>query len=702
MKRQGAGRGAIGAISMLAFGFLPFGALAQGLEARKMPGLSSYGVPGHIDMPSAFSLPDGNFAFTFNQFGPEIRRGTTAFQITPRLLGVFRYSYLGTYFDGTSSLYDRSFDLRYQISRENLAGWRPAVAVGLQDFGGTGIFSGEYLVASKHFGPKVTASAGIGWGRFGSYGSFRNPLSFLSDGFDNRGGFAGNINDTGSVRFDSFFRGDAALFLGMDWQASDQLKFSVEYSSDAMRQEISRMGYQHKTPINIGAEYTFRNQDTLALSLMHGAEVALSYSISLDPARPINPSGAEPAGPAISAGRAGPIPDREEIRKALADQGIALAGFEVEGNTATAAISNRRWGRTAQAWGRSVRVLSQSLPPEVENFRLHSMERGIAVRDVTFSRADLAELEFAPDGAWQTWARAELVDPGVMPDPRVDMTSSRSLTFSPYLENSFFDPDDPLRADTGVQMTGEWSPTPGIYFSSAIRQKVIGTMDQSTRRSTSVLPRVRSNSALYSKVDGPRLAYATAEWFARPGSDLYSRVTAGVLERMFAGVSGELLWAPVDQRYALGIELNRVRQRDYEGGLGFFDYEVSTGHASLYYDFGEGYLGQLDAGRYLAGDWGGTVTMTRRFGNGFEVGAFFSLTDVGFEAFGEGSFDKGIFITVPLSYITGRATRQQATQTIRPILRDGGARLSVRSRLYDLTQPNREASSGEGWGRFWR
>ncbi len=693
-------------------------------DPRRMPGLSSYGVPGHIDMPSAWAMPDGSFAFTFNQFGPDIRRATMAFQITPRVTGVFRYSYIDNYSSNFGALYDRSFDLRYQILTENPDGWRPALSVGLQDFGGTGIFSAEYLVASKTFGETVSASGGIGWGRFGSYGSFGNPLSILSDRFDDRGGFTG-IADTGRVGFDRFFRGDAAFFLALDWQATRRLQLSFEYSSDAMEQEVARMGYRHRTPVNLGMEYRFDNGGILGLSVLHGSEVALSYTLVLDPTRPSAPSGRESAPPAISRGSAatlaswgdisdnisGSSPQREALAEALSDQGIRLEGLSFAGDTATVAISNRQWPNTAQAWGRTARVLSAELPAEITRFRIRSMDRGMALKDVILTREDLEELEFAPDGAWQIYARADIrdvyslssADEGALPDPRLDLASQSSLLrLLPYTETALFDPDNPLRIDFGAELLGEWSPGNGLYFSGAIRQKLVGNLDTSTRISDSIQQHVRSDAPLYAKTTGPKLAFATAEWFSRPGPELYGRVSAGMFEKMFGGVSGEVLWAPVDRRYALGVELNYVKQRDYEGGLGFFDYDVLTGHASLYYNLGNGYLAQLDTGRYLAGDFGSTLTLTRRFGNGFEVGAFFTLTDISFDDFGEGSFDKGITISLPLAWVTGQPTQQRVGQVIRPIQRDGGARLSVRNRLYGLTRDETAAAQGTGWGRFWR
>jgi hypothetical protein len=171
---------------------------------------------------------------------------------------------------------------------------------------------------------------------------------------------------------------------------------------------------------------------------------------------------------------------------------------------------------------------------------------------------------------------------------------------------------------------------------------------------------------------------------------------------MYGGVSFEALWAPLDSRLALGAELNYARQREFDRLFEFRDYEVVTGHGSIYYDFGGAYHGQIDVGRYLAGDWGATFALAREFNNGFRIGGFFTLTDVPFEDFGEGSFDKGIRLDIPVSWFTGQPSTRRVTQVIRPVLRDGGARLQVRNRLYELTRPNRTVALAQRWGRYFR
>ncbi len=679
--------------------------------AQDGPGMSNYGLPGHIEMPSAFAMRDGTLAFTLSQTAYGVRRGTMSFQIAPRLTGSFRYSFLRDWQPDGTSLYDRSFDLRFQLATEDPGGWRPAVAVGLQDFGGTGVFSSEYLVASRHFGPDISASVGLGWGRLGSHGGFRNPLSLFSDGFESRPGFAG-MEETGQVGFDRFFRGDAAVFLAADWQVTAQMRLSLEYSSDGMKEEVARSGFRHRSPLNLGMEYRFASGGTAQLSLLSGSALVLGYTHFLNPRRQATPSGREPGPPPVLKGRPIPLRERESenfatLERALAQQGVALGGIEVAGDTAIVAISNLRWPAAAQAWGRTARVLSAELPSGVRIFRIRTHVRGMAMTEVVVTRSDLEELEYAPDGAWQVFVRAGISDAATLretgaPDPRFDPGRKLSFRLLPYAEPSFFDPDSPLRLDFGAELGVEWMPMQGFFLSGAIRQKIAGNLDGSTRASDSVLPHVRSDAWLYDKAAGPTIRYLVAEHFGRPAQDFYSRISFGLFEPMFGGASAELLWAPPDRRLALGAEVNWVRQRDLDGGFGFQDYSVATGHMSAYYDFGGGYFGQLDVGRYLAGDWGSTLTLNRRFGNGFEIGAFFTLTDAGFERFGEGSFDKGITFRIPVSLLTGQPQRDEAGLTIRPILRDGGARLSTPHRLYDLTREERAAAAGERWSRFWR
>jgi hypothetical protein len=707
------GRPWTGFFALSAFALLT----ATSALAQDGPTYSTYGTIGLIDMPTGEMPADGELAISVNRYNGVLRNSLT-FQIAPRLSGTFRYSIIDNYFGpgDDQELYDRSFDVSYQISQEG--DLTPGVVVGLRDFGGTGVLASEFVAVSKHLRPGLVVTGGIGWGRLGSYGSFDNPLGVINDGFETRPAGFDDIGDTGQVSFDTFFRGPAALFGGVEWRPSDRLAFKAEYSSDAYEREVEFAGFERRSPFNFAATYRMDNGVDLTGFALHGSEFGMMATLAFDPAKARFTSGREPAPPpvvpvsladqraAASWGDVQGAPLAARVGAALKVQGVELESLSITGSTATVRIRNSGYDAAPQALGRTARVLTATLPASVGTFRIVPLARGIPASAVTLRRADLEELELAPDGTWQSFARADIADAaGSRFDPAgapLRQYPDFNWNLRPYSQQAFFDPDAPVRADAGAQLSFGLDLAPGLILSGAVRQKLVGNLDESTRDSNSVIQRVRSDVVEYDRTEEAEISHLTGEYFFRPGPDLYGRVTAGYLERMYGGVSGELLWKPVESRLALGAELNYARQREFDSGLGFQDYDVVTGHASAYYDFGGGYLGQLDAGRYLAGDWGATFGLDREFGNGFTVGAFFTLTDVSFEDFGEGSFDKGIRISIPLSWLAGEPAQRGFGSVIRPTVRDGGARLDVRNRLYGLTRSYHGPELQDNWGRFWR
>ena len=97
-------------------------------------------------------------------------------------------------------------------------------------------------------------------------------------------------------------------------------------------------------------------------------------------------------------------------------------------------------------------------------------------------------------------------------------------------------------------------------------------------------------------------------------------------------------------------------------------------------------LFHLSVGKYLAGDKGVTFDASRYFNNGARIGFFFSRTNISAESFGEGSFDKGVYIKYPLHIFNkNRSSRSFSQYLYRPIQRDGAAKLEFSRRLFDLT-----------------
>lgn len=696
------------AVSVLLTG-VPAGLAAQ--ERSIAWGYNSFGVPGMIDMPTAFGRADGELGFTVSHFKKQTRN-TLTFQLTERLSGSFRYSILSDVRRDPGSAvqperYDRSFSLQYRFANEGR--YRPAMAIGINDIVGTGLYGGEYFVASKTFTPTIRATAGIGWGRLGSHNGFSNPLSsiFGSD-FDTRSSSDDGLG--GTFEADTWFRGDAAFFGGIEWQATDRWRLTAEYSSDAYLREDGA-AFDHKSPFNFGASYQYNDRLSLDLRYLYGSEVGVQFSYAINPKKSRFGSGLDNAPPPILPAARGRGPEAVALmspeftdiaRQALAEEGIALDGMKVDGKVLRVQVRNDRYGTSSQATGRTARILSRIAPARIKNFDIRLAAEGMPVTSVILRRDDLERLEFHPVAPDLLRVNTQIVDATESLPPIEERYPAFTYGIEPYITPSFFDPDEPLRADAGLALSGRYEPRRGLVLSGRVNQKLFGNLDEGTRESTSVLPRVRSEAYRYYKGGDTTIPELTAAYFFRPGDDVFGRVTVGYLESMFGGVSAELLWKPQNSRLAFGAEVNYVKQRDFNQLFGFQDYETFTGHASAYYDIGGGFQGQLDVGQYLAGDVGATLSVGREFENGWRVGAFATVTDVSAEDFGEGSFDKGIEVTIPIDWITGRPSKTKINTTIRPVQRDGGARLNVSNRLYDTVRELQATDIDGTWGRFFR
>ena len=457
----------------------------------------------------------------------------------------------------------------------------------------------------------------------------------------------------------------------------------------------------------------------LGVYSLYGSEIGLSAQIILDPKRSLT-GGQLGAGPLPIKNRPGSAgwsnesvfeagsvtKTRDRLQKLLAVDGIVIESLAMMNGRAQLRIRNTRIDSAPQAIGRTSRAMASVLPASVETFEIVPVADGLALSKVILQRSDLEDLEFSPNQDAEMLARTQIVSlPGQQPAGAV-MGKSLYPKFdwglAPYVRTALFAPDNPLRIDVGVRASARYDIAPGLVFSGAITKKLLGNLSKSNRVSTSPLQHVRSDSAIYDREGDPAIENLAFAWYTKPAPDLYSRVTVGYLERMFGGVSAELLWKQVDKPYALGVEINYVKQRDFDQLLGFQDYSTVTGHVSGYYDFSNGFQAQLDVGRYLAGDFGATLSIDRQFANGWKIGAYATLTDVPFETFGEGSFDKGIRIEIPYAWALGKQTRKKYKNTIQPILRDGGARLEVEGRLYETVREYHAGDLDAKWGRFWK
>ena len=687
--------------------------------ATPRPIHSQFGGVGLLKTRTARMAPDSTLASSVSWNDQQQRYGLT-FQAAPWLETTFGYSGFET--AAGNDTFDRQFDIKIKLWDESL--YLPQVAVGFQDFLGTGLFAGEYVVASKRLGP-LDLSFGVGWGRLGSRQDAPNPLAEISSRFATRGGFSGQ---GGEVNFDFFQGEDIGFFGGVSYQTPiEGLQLIAEYDSD----DNAVVQDRNDNPLNFGFVYNVSPGIQLTGSYLGLEDINLQATFSSVTGEPVRD---EPVGtppplffvrenvPAPNGGRDGlvapvappvftPISTTdpkfgETLQTELKRLGLDLLSVEAGSDALRIRIDNNRYRSTAKAVGRASRVLSRFAPAEIETFQIVLVIRSLDIAELKLRRSllETSAREIGHSIAPPSLGFAYIVpgsEPVDGPLQNFDSYPKYDWSIGPDIRYSAFDPDDPLRAEVRAEVAGSVELLPGLSLDAKISREVIGNLDNATRESDSVLPRVRSEANLYNQETDVGIFRLAGEYLFNPAPNVYGKVSAGLLEQMFAGIGGEVLYRPPNSRLAFGGELYYARQRDFDTLFSFQDYDVITGHASIYYDTPYAHWNvALHAGHYLAGDLGATLELSRRFPNGWEVGAFATITDVPFEDFGEGSFDKGITLSIPLDWGLPRDTKSNAALRLRPLQRDGGQRLDPGSRLFGLT---REVSQGEiapQWNTF--
>ena len=350
-------------------------------------------------------------------------------------------------------------------------------------------------------------------------------------------------------------------------------------------------------------------------------------------------------------------------------------------------------------------ILMKEAPADIERFRLIPVVSGVPQRQFSLMRSsqerDIDQLGRPDILAGTQTSPAPIYNPGLAAAARFAFPRF-SWSLAPQFRQQLFDPVNPF----GVQLL--LSAVAQVELTS--RLSVLGAVETSlyedyntTRLSDSVLPHVRSDFVNYFSKGKHGLSQLQVDYRFRVAPDVFGIARAGYLESMFAGFGGELLWRPENQRWALGANVYQVWQRGFTRAFNLQSYNVLTGHVSLYYASPWYDLNlMLSAGRYLAGDSGMTVQVTRRFASGVEIGAFMTRTNVSAADFGEGSFDKGIVIRIPLDFVSPLHSSSRFSMDLRPIQRDGGQRLAGDAMLFEET---RSASQAEMFlrsgGRVW-
>lgn len=666
---------------------------------------SDLGTTGLIDTPTARMRPDGEFAAVISKQSL-VDIYSLNYQATPWLETTFRYSA----FD--FGLYDRSYEVKLRLLREGEMA--PEIAVGVRDLLGTGVFGAEYLVANKAFGP-LDISIGMGWGRFADQAAFSNPLAQLSDRFAERDP---DFGVGGTVQWDSLFSGpDVGIFGGVSYDLPKyNLSLLAEYNPDMYLREKqlassgnfgSATSVRDPSPISYGVKWSAMPGVTLGASYQFGEQWAFSISSNLNSLQMPERYPVQPFISSIDRAALNDLPDGLDFNtwyeRLLYD--IERSGLRMHEATRSAdrsevslVISNSDYALAADAIHRALTLAELHLPASYRSLNLILNEGGIQPVTVNYQR-------LSNSGEWvqQSASQLNILAGRELEDPEYStLFGMRKLAFNANLGTRFqlFDPDNPLRHQVSLKIGVSSNLGMGWSLRSTYVLDIDNNFDEITRGANSILPHVRSDTARYLKEGASGIDALYIERKDNLKSEVYYRLYGGVLEEMYSGVGGEVIYQPFRSRLAYGFSANWVKQRDYDKSFNHLDYSTVTAFASIYWATPfYNYDVAVHAGQFLAKDLGAKFEIRRTLDNGWSVGAWATLTDVPFEDFGEGSFDKGIFLKIPLQNILNTNTRSAYSTAIRSIQRDGGQMLEnfsgklwhdLRATRYDALDNNRD------------
>ena len=573
----------------------------------------------------------------------------------------------------------------------------PQLAVGITDIGGTGLFSSEYLVANKRLG-NFDWSLGLGWGNLGASGNIRNPLSVISRRFETR---AGSVNPTGgTVNASSYFRGTSALFGGVQYHTPwDKWLIKAEYDGNNYQREPDNNNRVQRTPLNLGVVYRYNPYLDVAVGIERGNTLMLGLTLHAPLSRLHAPKVSDAPTPRIVAARL----DVEPIWAATAADIAAMAKWSVRqfsrgGDMLQVVIEGAQGAHWNERIERIAAVLHRDAPAPIYAFELIFVEQGMPLtRRVILREPWLLEniQRQAKSESFQDAGMAAL-PPGAVPATSLWKAEQPRFgyAFVPTWQQNLGGPDGFLLFQVGVATAFGLKLSEDTSITGSINLGVYDNYDKFKFTAPSNLPRVRTFLREYTTSTRLTLPNLQITHVGKLGTNQFYSAYGGYLENMYAGVGGEWLYRPWHSPLAIGIDANFVQQRSFRQNFTFdkadtqTGYRVATGHVTSYWDTGwKSTHVKLQAGRYLAKDSGATLDVSRSFGNGVVIGAWATKTNITAEQFGEGSFDKGIYVRIPFDVMTTSRGGGVANLVYNPLTRDGGARLNRNATLYNTTNP---------------
>ena len=670
------------------------------------PSASNYGTTGILELPNARFMEEASLRLNFSSSYPYEYTSLTAspfkwLEATYRYTEIKNQQYGPSSYSGNQSLKDKGFDLKIGLLEESY--FRPSLALGLRDVGGTGLFSSEYIVATKNFN-NLDFSLGMGFGLLGFEGGIDNPFKSISDSFLNR---IIESSEGGSFSYKSWFSGEASIFGGIEYDLNRQgLRLKLEY--DTSKPDARGVVDKVDTRFNFGLNYHLSESLNLSASIDRGNQFRLAFTLKGNFLRDTLSKPSPKNVIKLSQEQQSKIKINKEIffrsvNKSLRDEEIYIQAANLKDAKVDVAIATERFYSLTRAAGRATRVVSALSPDDTEEINIHFMNGDMEVAILSLNKDEFDKADSFIGSENELLARSQLTSASHEPlyqqaefIPDVTFPEFK-WSMSPSVRHQIGGPEGFYLGALvwSTDMTLKFRRNFTFYTSFGIN--LYDTFNDFNNPSYSSIPKVRSDIQRYLDEGKNHIQRMQLEYFASPYKDIFLRLDLGLFEEMFGGYGGELLYRPFNKRTAFGLSVHRVKQRGFDQRFAFRDYETTTGHFSIYQDLPKGINAHMSLGKYLAGDKGITLDLSRRFKTGFVLGVFASKTNLSAEEFGEGSFDKGFYVSVPTKLFFTEYTTGHISFGLHPLTKDGAAILNTRNALFSILGDSNSASITRDW-----
>ena len=685
------------------------------------PSYSNYGTVGLIQMPSARLHKGGTIGFTWSHSEPYLRGSVMGnpfdwFEASYQYTDVNNKLYSDSReFSGSQSYKDKSFDAKFRVLKEQK--YLPQVAVGFRDFGGSSLFSSEFIVASKLIG-NIDFTLGLGFGTI-SDKTISNPFAKIDSRFSSRRRDIDGDTQGGEINYGTFFGGKkAGVFGGVEifLPKINGARLKIEYDSTNYGEDGE--GYlpvPQDKKVNYSFVYPVTKSFQVKLGYIRNNTLSFGFSLSGNYSKRSTGITKKDPPPIVPNSRVyREVVNAKEAEylyksslKLLTENKIFMQTANVRNNKYEITYSQSKYLNSAQAVGRLANILDQISPKVIEEFSLVAINADQSMFAVDIPRAE-----------YQLYKKQRKTDALLkavsiyQPDPKQHLDHDyRPQTklpttiwkLSPAIRSQIGGPDGFYFGDFSIAFHSETLLRRNFNILSVASVGLFNNFDDLKLASDSILPHVRTDIVKYLKnSDKYHITRLQTNYFMNPYKSLYAKVSAGIFEPMFSGYGGEILFKPFNKNFGVGAEIWKVRQRSYRQLFGSLDYTTLTGHINFYYrEPLTRVLFQVKGGRFLAEDSGFSFNFSREFKSGLNMGVFFSLTDISKAEFGEGSFDKGFFFNIPIQVFFDQYSRGSSGFGLRPLTRDGAQPLTVAQSLWSVTNQANRDQIIFGWDGFY-